>query len=330
MYPKVYVISVSVRSIAGRHKMTEEDYGLPPGTLPPEDLATLGNLITVDPELLKEPERLRKRTDRILKNGVKVGVGAVFTEGQLKDTHDQLESIKVEYEQAIQTIIDNFEDSLEARITEHSKYGDLIRKYAPDVSYVKRRMGYDINVCKLAVPVDDPHADVLAKTLKRGNNDISKRLIEEVAEAVVKFHKASFQETKKLVKQSVNKLKNKLLPKIQSFALLDASLKPVWCHLDAFVRDVVTTIDAQPKGEAWIEGDALVPFETRIKHLMTTRGIQSLIETAPAPTGFPATPATREASASPEKPPAVAPLPKRPAPVAPSSDGRRQVRRISF
>jgi len=330
MYPKVYVVSVNVCSIAGRHKMTEEDYGLPPGTLPPEELATLGNLITVDPDLLKEPEALRKRTNRVLENGVRVASGAVFTEGQLKETLDQLEAIQKDYEAAIQTIVDNFEDSLEQRMEEHTKYAALIRKYAPDVNYVKRRMSYHINVYKMAVPMDDPHANILANTLRRSDNDISKRLIEEVAEFAVKFHEASFRKTKKLVKQSVGRLRTKLLPKIQSFALLDSSLRPVWSHLDAFARDVVTTIDAQPKGGAFIDGPDLVPFETRIKQVMTTQGIQSLLAATPQASSFPKAPDSRPSPVSAEKPRDVTPLPKRPSTAAPSPDGHRPVRRISF
>ena len=310
--------------------MTEEDYGLPPGTLPPEELATLGNLITVDPALLKEPEALRKRTNRILENGVKVASGAVFTEGQLNETLDELNAIRTEYEKAIQTIVDNFEDSLEERMKEHTKYASLIRKYAPDVNYVKRRMSYHINVYKMAVPVDDPHADILANTLRRSDNDISRRLIEEVSEFAVKFHKASFQETKKLVKQSILKLRKQLLPKIQRFSLLDASLKPIWDYLDEFVRDVTTTIDAQPKGQKLIDGPDLVPFETRIRNVMTTNGIEELIAATPAQNTMPSAQLESEPQVKADPPRPVPPLKKRPMPSAPSSDGRREIRRVSF
>lgn len=330
MYPKVYVISVSVRSIAGRHKMTEEDYGLPAGTLPPEDLATLGNLITVDPDLLLEPEALRKRTNRVLENGVKVASGAVFTEGQLKETLDDLQAIQKDYEAAIQTIVDNFEDSLDQRTREHTEYADLIRKYAPDVNYVKRRMSYHINVYKLAVPVDDPHASILADTLNRSDNDITKRLIEEVAEFAVKFHKASFEKTKKLVKQSVGTLRRKLLPKVQSFSLLDASLKPVWVFLDAFVQDVISTIDAKPKGEACIEGPDLAPFEARIQQVMTTKGIKSLLAAPSQPTNNVLPNDSQPPPEPAQRPLPVNPLQKRPEVSDSSRDERRPLRRVSF
>ena len=329
MYSKVYVLDVRVRAIAGHHKMTEEDYGLPPGTLPPENVATRGQLKTVEKELLKAPERLRKRTDRALEKGVKVASGAVFTQDQLQPVLDDLNAIKRDYEDVINEICDKLEESVKACMKNAPNYADSIRKYAPTVNYIRRRMSYDINVYRMAVPTDDPHTDLLQQTLSRSSNDITARLIDEVAAEVSDFHKSSFVKTGKLVKQSVGTFRRKLLPKIQSFSLLDSTLQPIWAYLDTFVKDVISTIDSQPKGSKFIEGSELLTFEQRIKKLMTAEAMQALISAAPRPSGIRATARAPEPVASPQ-PARPRALPERPTHSESSQDAQRPLRRVSF
>jgi hypothetical protein len=155
-------------------------------------------------------------------------------------------------------------------------------------------------------------------------------LIKEVSNFVSEFHESAFQKTKKLVKQSLGRLRDTLLPKVESFALLDSSLRPIAMHLDAFIKDVTATIDAKPKGAAWIEGGELVSFEARIKQLMTPDDIRLLIECTPAQKSFATKPPARSEPAAQPEPPRSPPLMRRPEAPDPSTNGRREPRPIRF
>jgi len=331
MYPNVYIVNVTLNLVAGTHSITEDDLGLPKGTLPPPELASLGRLCTVNKELLKLGTALRKKTDRLLASvGVKVGHGTVVAPTDLQGLSDKLEAIRTEFYDWKQNVVDNFDDELDKWIDENAEYGALIRRYAPDLKRIKRRLCYEIDVVKFAVPTDDPHGDILAKSLARSGNDISKRLKREVADFVTEFHKGSFLETKKLVKQSLGKLRRTLLPKIQSFAALDSTLRPVWQFLESFINDVAIAIDAKPKGQKFIVAPELDVFEPRISKLMTISEIEKLMAATPSPSAVPTMNNRREKDTPPpESRPSPNP-PKRSSVLPPAPSGERTVRPIRF
>lgn len=283
-YSKVYVIDVPIRSISGTHATTEEDLGLAPGTLPPEELATLGNLIVVDKKVLAPVEKLRQRTKRLLEaTGVRVGMGTVVTAADLQTITDRLKELQIEFYDAKAAIVRSFDDELDKRINEHPRYAALIRKYAPDVRRIERRLSFDIDTYKFDVPADDPNVSVLEKTLKRNGNDISSRLILEVADFVDTMHKGSIQKSQKLVKQNLGPLREKLLPKVKSFQLLDSSLGVISQYIDLFLRDVGAALDAKPTGKAFLDGADLQPFEQRLNVLRSVATIEGLIASSPRP-----------------------------------------------
>ncbi|MEI2419730.1 DUF3150 domain-containing protein, partial [Arthrospira platensis SPKY2] len=213
----------------------------PPGTLPPEELATLGHLITVDKKLLAPFEKLRARVKRLLASkGVRVGMGTVVTSADLQPLMYELTALKKEFYDSKAALVAVFDNSIAERIAENPAYGDLIRRYAPDVRRVERRLSFDIDVYKFDVPEQDPNQGLLTTTLQRSGNDISKRLIREVADFVENMHSVSIGKTKRLVKHNIGPLRDTLLPKIKSFQLLDSSLAPVSKHLEAFIVDATS------------------------------------------------------------------------------------------
>lgn len=328
MYAKVYVIDVPIRSIAGTHSITEEDLGLAPGTLPPEELATLGSLIVVDKKLLAPIEKLRARTKRLLQSkGVKVGMGTVVTAADFQPMVDTLEEIKAEFYLAKASLVASFDSELARRVSDHPKYGDLIKRYAPDVRRIEKRLSFDIDVYKFDVPQNDPNHNLLSKTLSRSGNDISRRLVREIAEAVETAHKGSIQKSGKLVKQNLGPLRDHLLPKIKSFQLLDSSLAGVAKHLESFINDASAAIDAQPLGHAFLDGSDLIPFETRLNQLRSVSAIESLIASRPAPADIPSAKPVQPSSVpeGPDETPAVRRLPKRPGTEPAPDEGRRRV-----
>lgn len=333
MYSHVYVIDVPIRSISGTHSTTEEDLGLEPGTLPPEELATLGNLIVVDKKLLAPGEKLRAKTKRLLSSiGVKVGMGTVVTASDLKPLTDKLEAIQSEFYSWKTDFLSTFHSELDKRVADHPKYAKLIKRYAPDVKRIERRLSYDIDTFKIDVPQSDPNQPILAKTLARRGNNISKRLVQEVADFVANSHKGSIQKSQKLVKQNMGPLRDTLLPKIKSFQLLDSSLTAVSAHLESFITDVVNAIDAQPKGQAFLEGNDLKPFEVRMNQLRSVSSIETLIAQAPK-RALGIVPSAKTSEDAPTTtvvvPPASRQLPKRPT-VSEAPSGAPTRRPVNF
>jgi len=333
MYGTVYVFDVPIRSISGTHSMTEEDLGFPAGTMPPEDLATMSSLKVVDKKLLAPIEKLRAQTKRYLSSvGVRVGMGTVVTAPDFQRVKDYLEVLKGEFYAEKTKLLSCFQAELTKRIDENPKFADLIRKYAPDVRNIERRLSYDIDVYNIQVVPSDPNKDALAQTLQRDGNNWSKRILTEVAEFVSSSYEGSIQKSQKLVKQNMGPLRETLLPKIRSFQLLDSSLVAVSAHLESFITDVCAAIDANPKGRAFIDGPELKPFEVRMNQLRSVGAIQALIASSPKQDGFAIVPKEDTKVAVPTAPPAPVSRTLKPRTDQPtrSQDGRAPLVPISF
>lgn len=281
-YASVYVINVPIRSISGTHSISEEDIGLPTGTLPPDELATMGHLIVVDKKLLAPIEKLRAQTKRLLASkGVKAGLGTVVTAADLPVLMDELKAIQTEFYDAKSDLLSSFDSELQKRVHDHPEYASLIKRYAPDIRYIERRLSYDIDTYRIEAPADDPHADMLATTLQRDGNDITSNLLREIATFVDQAHATSIQKSGRLAKANLVPLNRTLLPKIKSFQLLDRKLATVGDHLERLVKDIDAFITAKPKGAAFIDGADLQPFEKRLNQLRSPESIRSLMSSAP-------------------------------------------------
>lgn len=313
-YASVYVINVPIHSISGTHSISEDDIGLPTGTLPPDDLATMGHLIVVDKKLLAPIGKLRAQTKRLLASkGVKAGMGTVVTAADLPALIKDLELIKTEFYSAKSDLLTSFDSELQKRINEHPEYASLIERYAPDIRYIERRLSYDIDTYRFEVRADDPHADILSTTLQRDGNDITSNLLREIATFVDQAYVTSIQNSGRISKANLVSLNRTLLPKIKSFQLLNRSLVTVGDHLERLIKDIDAFISARPKGAAFIDGVDLQPFEKRLNQLRSPESIRSLMSSTSVVDNSLGTPA-RPPVVQPELVAQSAPvsLPKRP------------------
>ena len=249
-YTDVYIVNPVVRSIAGRHTITEADLGLPIGTLPPEDVASIGSLITVDKEVLRPFNAIRSATKRLCESkGVRVGMGTAVPGPELQATMAALEKLKDEFYEAKRSFLADFLRHLDERAESHPQYASLIKARAPSFDYVDRRMHYDIDVYKLAVPNADPNSTVLSRTLARQGNDIGSRLFEETAEFVKDAYERTMKDSGTVVRRNLAPFRDSLLPKLRSFQLLDSRCRPAADLLEQMLTQAEHVLNQIPRGQ---------------------------------------------------------------------------------
>ena len=249
-YTDVYIVNPVVRSIAGRHTITEADLGLPIGTLPPEDVASIGSLITVDKEVLRPFNAIRSATKRLCESkGVRVGMGTAVPGPELQATMAALEKLKDEFYEAKRSFLADFLRHLDERAESHPQYASLIKARAPSFDYVDRRMHYDIDVYKLAVPKADPNSTVLSRPLARQGNDIGSRLFEETAEFVKDAYERTMKDSGTVVRRNLAPFRDSLLPKLRSFQLLDSRCRPAADLLEQMLTQAEHVLNQIPRGQ---------------------------------------------------------------------------------
>jgi hypothetical protein len=269
-YSDVYIVNAVISCIGGRHGITEEDLGLPKGTLPPQDVASLGNLITVTPEALRQFSTLRARARRVLDSGVSVGLGACVTGLQLPAVLDELKTIEAEYLTLRDGFIAAYADIVEGHAQAHPKYAELIRARAPTLKYVESQIGFRIDVLKVAVTSDDPNRDALEQTLKRPENDIGGRLLWETAQFTRSVYERSLKESASVTKRALGSLRDTLLPKLEAFALFDARTRPIAVLLAGLLTEADRQLDALPRGqERALTGSSFDRFYAQYRVLMS-------------------------------------------------------------
>jgi hypothetical protein len=283
-YAGVYIIRPVINSISGRHTITEEDLGLPKGTLPPDDVASLGSLITVDKEHLKPFNSIRTRTKRLCESkGVRVGLGTVIPSTELRATLDQLEDLKDEFYKEKEKFLKTFSDNLNARLESHKKYANLIQASAPSKDYVDQRMHFAIDTLKVSDPSGDPNSSVLSSTLTRPGNDIGHRLFQETVDFVQSAYNRSFKDTAKVVRRNLTPFRESLLPKLRSFQLLDSRCRTVADHVEQMLADAEIALKALPHDEEKaITGPAYDHFLDQLNRMRSLPDLEALANSKPA------------------------------------------------
>jgi hypothetical protein len=320
-YTDVYIINPVIRSISGRHTITESDLGLPPGTLPPEDVASIGSLITVDKEVLRPFNSVRTATKRLCESkGVRVGMGTAVPGPELQATMAALEKLKDEFYEAKRGFLADFLRLLDERADSHPQYANLIKARAPSFDYVDRRMHFDIDVYKLAVPNADPNSALLTRTLARQGNDIGSRLFEETAEFVKDAYERTMKDSGTVVRRNLAPFRDTLLPKLRSFQLLDTRCRPAADLLEQMLTQAEHALNQIPRGqERGLAGADYDQFMSVFRVFLSPDLLEAHVaahkSVTPTPPAMPAPPSTAI------QPPAnVARLQKRPTPATlPSS-----------
>jgi hypothetical protein len=297
-YSDVYIVNPVVRSISGRHTITESDLGLPAGTLPPEDVASIGSLITVDKEVLRPFNAIRTATKRLCESkGVRVGMGTAVPGPELQPVMTALEKLKDEFYEAKRGFLADFLRLLDERADSHPQYANLIKARAPSFDYVDRRMHYDIDVYKLAVPNADPNSDLLTRTLVRQGNDIGSRLFEEAAEFVKDAYERTMKDSGTVVRRNLAPFRDTLLPKLRSFQLLDTRCRPAADLLEQMLTQAEHALNQIPRGqERGLAGSEYDQFMSVFRVFLNADLLEAHVaahkSVTPAPAAMPTPPPT--------------------------------------
>ncbi len=160
-----------------------------------------------------------------------------------------LEKLKDEFYEAKRSFLADFLRHLDERAESHPQYASLIKARAPSFDYVDRRMHYDIDVYKLAVPNADPNSTVLSRTLARQGNDIGSRLFEETAEFVKDAYERTMKDSGTVVRRNLAPFRDSLLPKLRSFQLLDSRCRPAADLLEQMLTQAEHVLNQIPRGQ---------------------------------------------------------------------------------
>ena len=239
------VVKLDINLWTSSKKLRPEDLVLADGSkLPPEDLAYLGTKKTIDPDKLKEFNRIKKEAERIcLQSGTRFLGGFANPRDEIPRITQELDELSKTFYEARDQLLATYHEDTEEWIARHAEFGDAIRRAIEPVESVASKLRFDYVVFRVTVPQSDavlPDATPAAvDSLTRRTHSMSEQLFHEIAQEASQLIDRSFVGKDTVTGRSLNAFR-RMRDKLDSLGFLDHRCMPVVDRIDV-------VLDALPK-----------------------------------------------------------------------------------
>ena len=234
---QIDVVKLDINLWTSSKKLRPEDLVLADGSkLPPEDLAYLGTKKTVDPDKLKEFNRIKKEAERIcLHSGTRFLGGFANRRDEIPRITQELDALSLTFYEAKDQFLSTYNQDTEEWITRHAEFGDAIRRAIEPVDSVASKLRFDYVVFRVTAPQSDivlPEATAAVDSLSRRTNSMSDQLFHEIAQDASQLIDRSFVGKDTVTGRSLNAFR-RMRDKLDSLGFLDHRCMPVVDKIDA-------------------------------------------------------------------------------------------------
>lgn len=232
------VVKLDINLWTSSKKLRPEDLVLGDGSiLPPEDLAHLGTKKTVDPEKLKEFNRVKKEAERIcLESGTRFLGGFANPRSEIPRIIQELDKLSKTFEKAKKDFISTYDNDTRDWIARHPEFGDAIRRAIEPVASVANKLRFDYVIFRVTRPDSDGQAD---ESLDRRTNSMSDQLFHEIAQEANQLVERSFVGKDSVTAKALNAFR-RMRDKLDSLGFLDHRCMPVVDEIDAVLGALPT------------------------------------------------------------------------------------------
>ncbi len=235
---QIDVVKLDINLWTSSKKLKPEDLVLADGSkLPPEELAYLGTKKTVDPEKLKEFNRIKKEAERIcLQSGTRFIGGFANPRGQIPRITHELDELSKLFYQAKAQFLASYHQDTEDWIARHKEFGDAIRRAIEPVDSVAEKLRFDYVVFRVTAPQADetetaPIATQAVDSLIRRTTSMSEQLFHEIAQEANQLIDRSFVGKDTVTGRTLNAFR-RMRDKLDSLGFLDHRCMPVVDKID--------------------------------------------------------------------------------------------------
>lgn len=242
---QIDVVKLDINLWTSSKKLRPEDLVLADGSkLPPEDLAYLGTKKTIDPDKLKEFNRIKKEAERIcLQSGTRFLGGFANPRTEIPCITQELDELSKTFYGARDQFLSTYNQDTEEWIARHAEFGDAIRRAIEPVDSVAAKLRFDYVVFRVTSPQPDialPEATPAVDSLNRRATSMSDQLFHEIAQDATQLIDRSFVGKDTVTGRTLNAFR-RMRDKLDSLGFLDHRCMPVVDKIDA-------VLGALPKG----------------------------------------------------------------------------------
>ena len=231
---QINIIKLDIGLWTSAKKLRPEDLVLADGSmLPPDELAHLGNKKTIDPDLLKDFNNLKKKAERAcLKTGTRFLGGFANPKTQVSRIVQELKDIQIEFEDAKKCFLDRYETETQNWMNKHPQFKDAIRSAIEPVDSVAGKLKFSFVVFRVELPSQGDDSLAAADESLNGQiADLSDQLFHEIAQDASVLLQQSFFGKHSITARCLNAFK-RMRDKLNSLAFLDHRCMPVVDEID--------------------------------------------------------------------------------------------------
>ena len=237
---KVVCVSLDTHIWTARKKLHPEDLRLSAGTLPPEEVASLGSKRVFDPKKIGIFLALRRKAHRVCEaHGVRFLGGYAVPLDRIDQVGDGLDQVVQQFAAAKAAFLRDYDTDLEAWIRAHPGWEQVIRCAVESVSHVKARLSFDWQAFQVNPPQLPQPATPAIGGLERATRGLAGQLFREVAETARSIYDERVIGREKISRRLLASMK-RLADKLEGLAFLDATVGP----LVAMIRGVMAAMPA--------------------------------------------------------------------------------------
>jgi hypothetical protein len=242
---QIDVVKLDINLWTSSKKLRPEDLVLADGSkLPPEDLANLGTKKTIDPDRLKEFNRIKKEAERIcLQSGTRFLGGFANPRDEIPRITQELDDLSKTFYAARDQLLATYNEDTEEWIARHAEFGDAIRRAIEPVESVAAKLRFDYVVFRVTVPQSDvallDSTPAAVDSLTRRTGSMSEQLFHEIAQEASQLIDRSFVGKDTVTGRSLSAFR-RMRDKLDSLGFLDHRCMPVVDKIDV-------VLDALPK-----------------------------------------------------------------------------------
>lgn len=227
---QIDVVKLDINLWTSSKKLRAEDLLLAVGSkLPPDDLASLGVKKTIDPDKLKEFNRIKKEAERIcLQSGTRFIGGFANPRTEIPRITQELDALSKKFYEERDQFLASYTADTEEWISRHAEFGDAIRRAIEPAESVASKLRFDYVVFRVTKS-DSAQQD---NSLDRRTNSMSEQLFREIAQEASQVIDRSFVGKDSVTGRVLNAFR-RIRDKLDSLGFLDHRCMPVVDKIDA-------------------------------------------------------------------------------------------------
>lgn len=230
---RLVVINLDVHIWSATKKLLPQDFGN--ASLPPEELASLGNKRVCNPEDLKIFATLKARAISILERaGIRFLNGWTVPSDKLENIDRGLVEVRDEFNTAKDAFLKRYEQSVQEWIKSHPGWQSIIANSIVSEDYVRSRLEFKWQVYRISLP---EAASTLQDNLENDVKNLGGTLYDEIAKSATETWKNCYEGKVEVTRKALSPLKT-MYDKLMGLTFVEPRVTPIASLINTALENI--------------------------------------------------------------------------------------------